>query len=60
LERKIVRATRPIWRRKPAELSDLLGEENLQSYQNYLETKICRAIRPIRRGKPAELADLFG
>jgi hypothetical protein len=52
LERKTVRATRPIWRGKPAELLDLFGEEkpaelpdlfgneNLQSYQTYLEKKI--------------------
>jgi hypothetical protein len=30
LERKTVRATRPIWRRKPTELPDLFGDENLQ------------------------------
>jgi hypothetical protein len=53
LERKIVIATRPIWRRKPTELpdlfgdenqqlSDLFGDENLQSYQTYLERKTCR------------------
>jgi hypothetical protein len=40
LERKTCRAIRPIWRRKPAELSDLFGNENMQSYQTYLEKKI--------------------
>jgi hypothetical protein len=55
-DRKICRATRPIWRGKPSELPDLFGDENLQlldlfgdenmqSYQTYLERKICRAIR---------------
>ena len=49
-----------IWRRKPAELPDLFGEEHLQSYQTYLERKTLRATRPIWRGKPGELLDLFG
>ena len=38
----------------------LFGEENLQSYQTYLERKTWRATRPIWRGKPGELLDLFG
>jgi hypothetical protein len=49
-----------IWRRKPAELPVLFGEEHLQSYQTYLERKTCRATRPIWRRKPRELLDLFG
>ena len=49
-----------IWRRKPAELPDLFGEEHLQSYQTYLEKSTCRATRPIWRRKHAELPDLFG
>jgi hypothetical protein len=60
LERKTCRATRPIWRGKPAELADLFGEEYLQSYQTYLEKSTYRATRPIWRGKPAELPCLFG
>jgi hypothetical protein len=32
LEKKTYRATRLIWRRKSAELSDLFGEEKLESY----------------------------
>jgi hypothetical protein len=61
---KICRAIIPVWRGKPADLLDLFGEENLQSYLIYLEAKICRAtrliwrrksraIRPTWRGKPA-------
>jgi len=46
-EKKTCRDTRLIWRRKSAEVLDLFGEENLQSYQAYLETKICRATRLI-------------
>jgi hypothetical protein len=29
-EKKTYRATRSIWRRKPAELPDLFGDENLE------------------------------
>jgi len=54
------RATRHIWRRKHAELPDIFKEENLQSYQTYLERKTCRSTRPIWKGKPTELPDLFG
>ena len=49
-----------IWRRNPAELRVLFGEEQLQSYQTYLERKTCRATRPIWRRKPRELLDIFG
>jgi hypothetical protein len=57
-EKKPYKNTRLIWRRTSAELSDLFGEENLESYQAYLERKIWRATRPIWR-TPTELQDLF-
>jgi hypothetical protein len=37
-------------RRKPAKIPDLFGDENLQSYQTYLERKTYRATRLIWRG----------